>query len=48
MVIAEEWGMESIDLSKIQMDKTLLRYNEPERARSYGFLFLARTTMYSK
>jgi len=42
MVIAEEWGMESIDLSKIQMDKTLLRYNEPERARSYGFFVFGK------
>jgi type IV pilus assembly protein PilB len=36
-ILAEQWGFEFVDLIKLQIDKDILRYNDPERAKFYGF-----------
>ena len=36
-ILAEQWGFEFVDLIKLQIDKDNLRFNDPERAKFYGF-----------
>jgi len=36
-ILAEQWGFEFVDLIKLQIDKENLRFNDPERAKFYGF-----------
>jgi len=36
-LLAEQWGFEFIDLAKYQIEKEILRYTNPEKAKFYGY-----------
>ena len=36
-LLAEQWGFEFIDLVKYPIEKEILRYTDPEKAKSFGF-----------
>ncbi len=36
-LLAEQWGFEFVDLSKFPIEKEILRYTDPEKAKFYGY-----------
>lgn len=46
-LLAEQWGFEFVDLAKFPIEKEILRYTDPEKAKFYGyFVFMKEGNTY--
>ena len=47
-ILAQQWGYNFVDLTKVQIDESILHYNDPEKCKFYGyFVFAKQGNMYN-